>query len=254
MNYTIKNSICCKKLNILTLINPGIMKIRNLLSVLTMVVFSYGLSAQDCKMYFPENEGAVREMTNYDKKDKQTSRIVQTIVDKSESGGNVSLKVETVIFDDKDDELSRSEVEAGCVDGVFEIDMSEYLSEMLQAYQTMEIEMEGDNLEFPANISVGDELPDGNINIKVSSSGVTVMNMDVIIQNRKVEGKEKVTTEAGTFDCYKISQETLSKTRMVSTSISGIDWIAEGVGVVKSESYNRKGKLTGYSLLTKLSD
>jgi hypothetical protein len=175
-------------------------------------------------------------------------------VDKNESGGDISLKVETVIFDDKDDELSRSEVEVGCVDGVFKIDMSEYLSEMLQAYQTMEVEMEGDNLEFPSNISPGDELPDGNINIKVSSSGVTVMNMDVIIQNRKVEGKEKVTTEAGTFDCYKISYETLSKTRMVSTSIKGIEWIAEGIGVVKSESYNRKGKLTAYSLLTRLSD
>lgn len=235
-------------------LNTGVMKRNKLLSLLTFITFSIGISAQDCKMYFPEEIGIVREMTNYDKKDRQTSRILQTIKDKNESGGNVTLLVETLIFDEKDNEFSNSEVEVGCIDGVFRIDMSDYVSEMLQAYQTMEIEMEGNNLVFPVNLSIGDQLPNGEMNIQVSSNGITIMNMDVRIENRKVEGKEKITTDAGTFDCYKISYETITNTRMLSTSINGVEWIAEGVGVVKSESYNKKGKLSGYSLLTKLSD
>ena len=32
---------------------------------------------------------------------------------------------------------------------------------------------------------------------------------------------------------------------------SSKEWYAEGVGVVRSESYNKNGKLTGYSELTK---
>jgi hypothetical protein len=89
------------------------------------------------------------------------------------------------------------------------------------------------------------------MNIQVSSSGITMVNMDVTINNRKVLAKEKITTSAGTFDCYKISYETESRTRMITVNTKGMEWISEGVGVVKTETYNKKDKLTGYSLLTK---
>lgn len=230
------------------------MKIRNFLIIVLAIFLSVPAIAQDCKLYFPENIGTVREMTNYDKKDKVTGRVVQTILDKNVSGQNLSLSVETVIYDEKDNEFSRSNIEVGCENGIFKIDMSDYLSEMLEAYQTMEVELEGDNLQFPGSISVGDELPDGSMNIKVNNSGITMVNMDVIIKNRKVLAKEKITTDAGTFDCYKISYETDAKTRMMTITTQGMEWIAEGVGVIRSESYNKRGKLTGYSLLTKLED
>jgi hypothetical protein len=32
------------------------------------------------------------------------------------------------------------------------------------------------------------------------------------------------------------------------------DWIAEGVGMVKSETFNKNGKLLGYSELTQISN
>jgi len=230
------------------------MKIRSILFIALGLFMSLSVFAQDCKLYFPENIGTVREMTNYDKKDKVTGRVVQTILDKDVNGQNISLSVETVIYDDKDNEFSRSSIEVGCENGVFKIDMSDYLSEMLEAYQTMEVELQGDNLQFPGKISVGDELPDGNMNIQVSNSGITMVNMDVIIKNRKVLAKEKVTTDAGTFDCYKISYETDAKTRMMTVTTQGVEWIAEGVGVIRSESYNKRGKMTGYSLLTRLED
>jgi hypothetical protein len=37
---------------------------------------------------------------------------------------------------------------------------------------------------------------------------------------------------------------------MVKTEASSKEWYAEGVGLVKSEIYNKKGKLMGYSELT----
>jgi hypothetical protein len=33
---------------------------------------------------------------------------------------------------------------------------------------------------------------------------------------------------------------------------SAVEWIAEGVGIVKTESYNKKGKIESYQVLTKL--
>jgi hypothetical protein len=63
-----------------------------------------------------------------------------------------------------------------------------------------------------------------------------------------VDAIEDVTTPAGTFNCVKISYDIETKTFMTMRA-SGIEWYAKDVGVVRSESYNGKGKLTGYSVL-----
>ena len=183
------------------------MKIKRHFLVTFLVLFSLSAYPQDCKMYFPENVNSVREMTNYDKKDRMTGRVVQEILDKDVSGGDVTLTVATVIYGEDDEELHNSEVKVGCSDGVFKIDMRDYVGELIKQYESMEVELKGDNLLIPSDLSSGDELPDGNVNIKVSNSGITMVNMDVTIKNRKVEGQEEITTEAGTFDCYKISYE-----------------------------------------------
>jgi len=71
-----------------------------------------------------------------------------------------------------------------------------------------------------------------------------------MVKNRQVGNRETLTTPAGKFDCIKIKQDVVTKTGFTVT-IETVQWYAEGVGVVKSESY-RKDKLIGYSELTKL--
>ena len=71
------------------------------------------------------------------------------------------------------------------------------------------------------------------------------------IYNRKVEAEEEISTKAGTFKCFKISYDILTDA-MIDIKGSAIEWIAKDVGAVRTESYNKKGKLTGYSELVKL--
>ena len=78
-------------------------------------------------------------------------------------------------------------------------------------------------------------------------------NMSTLITDREVLGKESVTTPAGTFDCYIITQSTHIKSMAANQKRTTKQWIAEGVGVVKSEDYNKKGKLDGTSVLTSFS-
>ncbi len=205
---------------------------------------------QDCKLYFPGQIGSVREMTSFDKKDKITGKTIQEVVDMNKDGNDLTLEVSTLILDADENEISNSTIEIGCVDGVFKIDMSEYLSDLLEAYQSMEVELEGDNLSFPSKISVGDKLDDATMNIRIINNGIQMMQMNVKIYNREVLAREKITTDAGTFETYKMSYDMESGTRMITVNTSSVEWIAEDVGIVKSESYNKRGKLTGYSLLT----
>ncbi len=210
------------------------------------------LLAQDCSIYYPHEEGVIREMTSYSPKDKETGKIRQEILQVKDAGLNVEIVVLNTLFDEKGEVLSEAEILIGCRDGVFKVDMSSYLSEMLDAYQSMEVELTGDDLAFPAKLNVGDILPEGTMNIKVNNNGMTIMNMDVTLANRKVEAKEEISTPAGSFSCYKISYESIAKTRIITVRTSGTEWIAENTGVVKSETFNKKGKSTGYSRLTAL--
>lgn len=207
------------------------------------------LSAQNCTLYYPEETGTKLKYTTYDAKDRITASSTQVIKDIYENEGVLSILIETQSFDKKGKDLGTNEYNIICENGVFKVDMKSYMdAATMAAYEDNEIEISGNNLEIPANLNVGDELPSGRLNISIYSNGTRIMGMSTALTERKVEAKEEVTTEAGTFNCYKISY-TMTVSTMFSVRVEAIDWISEGVGNVKSETYSR-GKLMGYTLLT----
>ena len=121
----------------------------------------------------------------------------------------------------------------------------------MAGYKDMDVEISGSNLKIPATINVGDELPNGYLNVSVKSEGTTVIEMSTVITKRKVEAMEEITTDAGTFNCYKISYTT-TVNMIFSVRVENIDWISEGIGTVKSETYS-KGKVMGYTVLSGIS-
>lgn len=116
----------------------------------------------------------------------------------------------------------------------------------------MDVTIEADNLTYPSVLKVGEKLDDGQLVMKVKTDGMTIATITLTVHNRKVEAKESITTDAGTFSCYKISYDITNKVGFITTNLSVIEWMAHGVGLVKSETYNRRGRLTGYSKLTSL--
>jgi len=109
--------------------------------------------------------------------------------------------------------------------------------------------IESTEIEIPKYSSAtGTDLKDASMTVKVDAGGV-ILKMKISMEDRKLVAKEKKTTDAGTYDCIKITQKTVL-TGIVKSESSSIEWYSEGVGVVRSETYNKKGKLTGYSELT----
>jgi len=76
-----------------------------------------GISAQDCKMYFPDKTGSVREQTNYDKKGKVTGIINQEVIARDVSGSATSVTVRSKASDKDGKELSVNEMTINCKDG-----------------------------------------------------------------------------------------------------------------------------------------
>ncbi|MCB2219244.1 MAG: hypothetical protein KQI35_02530 [Bacteroidetes bacterium] len=225
---------------------------KKLLFILTGFISVSFVFAQDCKMYFPADEGTQIEITNYDKKDKVVGSSVQKIADKETSGDDVTLTVSQETFDKKGEKIMEGDFTVSCHDGKFYMDMRNFLdSEAMAAYKDMEVEVDATDMVFPSEMSVGDKLPDASITVTINSSGMTMFTMKVWVTNRMVEAREQITTSAGTFDCLKMSYDTETK-MMIKVQSKAVQWIAEGVGMVRSESYNKNGKLEGYSVLTAL--
>ena len=210
------------------------------------------LFSQECQPYYLAEEGAVREMASYDKKDKLTGTTVQTVKEIRVSGDKTEWTIGTVSKDDKGKEISSGDLHMSCEGGIFKMDMKNFVDEeTLKSFEGMEITMDATDLDYPAVLTAGQALKDGDITIKVSNQGMPVMTMVVRIYDRKVEAVEDITTPAGTFSCYKMTSTIETKT-MFTIVAKSTDWIAAKVGSVRSESYDKAGKLTGYMVLTSL--
>ncbi len=213
--------------------------------------------AQDCGKFYPFDKGTVMEFTSYDKKDKQEGRMIYKVKAVKDTPEGKKATIDFEMYDKKDEkvdfgESGSTEFAVQCNGEKTMIDIESMMlgNPMLSSYKGMEITMEGNHIMIPNQLSTGEELPDADLKIKVNT-GVMNINMSSKIFNRKVVGQEKITTAAGSFDTFIITYETEFKMG-VSRQMKGKQWIAQNVGMVKEELYNKNDKLTGYTELTGL--
>lgn len=212
------------------------------------------LTAQDdCRPYMPAEEGNSWELTSYSPKGKVDGVIRYELLQKEVNGQNVTFTVRTQTLDKNEEELYISEFQAFCKDGEFSFDMAFKMDgASMSGYQNMGVDVDAGDYPMPdLEAAAGTSLPDGQLRVNISTGGPINMGMTVSITDRLIEGKETITTPAGTFDCVVLSQ-TVSTKLVMKVEGRSKEWYAPGIGMVRSESYNRKGKLTGYSELTAL--
>ncbi len=209
----------------------------------------------NCSTYYPLEEGTAFQYTSYNKKDKADGVTDYKITKVVNSNGETTATMELKLTDKKGKEIYSSNYNFTCTGTGIKIDYkSLFPSQMMKQYEDMGLEMDitGTDIELPNNLSVGQELADANVTISMNM-GAMKMNIKVDMTNRKVEKKEKVTTPAGTFDCFLITETNTSKTMGATHEMQSKLWLTEGVGMVKQELYKKNGGLMSKSILTKLS-
>lgn len=223
--------------------------------ILTLVIFTILVSqfsfAQDCKMYFPEKKGAVLEIKQYDNKGKETETNTYTVKESTVSGGEKTVKMEFNTKTKGTDDGATIDYVVKCKDGKFFVNMESLVAGQMEAYKDMDVEVDADNLEIPSDVKAGQLLNNGSATAVAKTNGMAVMTVKVDVSERKCEGTETVTTPAGTFECVKITYKSYSKIGFMKVQATCIDWYCEGVGPVKTEVYNKKGKKVSYSILNK---
>lgn len=221
-----------------------------LLSII-WVMAAVPVGAQSCDLFFPQKEGATVTFGSYDEKDKKLGTISYTILS---STGNIK-KVKSVFTDKKGNEGMENTFEVDCRDGSLFIDMRNFMPASSQS-EGYSFEGEVHYLTIPIELYEGQQLPNGEMHITVNRNGDKFNETDLYITERTVLGRQAVTTPTGTYDCWVIASDVEIKTRVIGlvTPVIPIrfhtkEFYAAGVGLVRSESYNKKEKPLGYTQL-----
>jgi hypothetical protein len=201
--------------------------------------------------YYQLKNGTFIATENYDEKDKLQGRAESRVTELNETPDGYVATINYKVFDKKDKLVSEGNYQCECNNGEIRIDMKAFIpQESLEAYKDMEVEIVSDDMQIPANLSVGQTLPDATFAMKTKNSPIP-MNMTFNMTNRKVEGEESVTTPAGTFECMKISYNVQSKMMMMNMNLKAVQYLSKNGGAVKTESYKSNGSLVGYTIMTK---
>lgn len=101
----------------------------------------------------------------------------------------------------------------------------------------------------------GDALSLKPIKIKIKISIIS-MSSEITFDRYECTGRETVTVPAGTFDTYIIEEEMTNKAKAFGISNKEKEysktWYAPGIGNVKSQTLDKKGRVVSESVLNSI--
>ena len=207
----------------------------------------------DCKTLMTFKKGFKTQMTSYDKKDQVTGIVNQEVIEVDTEGADVVATCKM----SKDEKYSRERsdeftTKLRCHNGGIVMNFRDMMGSRTSfaGMKNMEMKIAGDDVEIPYQLTVGQALPENTMTMQMLMNGNPVMTMSTTMKDRVVEKKETITTNAGTFECYKITYKIVNSTGM-GEQYSYAIWMDKGL-TIKSATYDEDGKAINYTLLTKL--
>ena len=209
-----------------------------LFTVLAIFAGTFGVFAQelDLQSYAPLTKGLELKYANYDDDGEFSGYYIMKVVDVKGD-----FKVGELVFDQHFfDEDNEPVFEDNNLRMAVSVGPDGHFSKMTEVRKLMKVKEDvskGDASSIPADIEVGTQIPDGVMNVRVGN-----MKAKILTSNRVVARQEKVTTPAGEFDAYVVTETQVTKA-VVSAEYRLETWYVRGIGAVKQYAYDKKGRL-----------
>ena len=221
--------------------------------ILPLVLLTTLADAQsDCSTYFAFQEGVELSYGYYNHKDKLQSTSSQRVNEIITEGDVTTAIITTKSADAKGKNPVEGTYEVSCSDGVFSVDMSEFLPPQATAAMgggEAEVTVNGDGLKLPTEYEPGQIIPDSETTITIQVGGALNMNITVLMSNQELVGNESITTPAGTFDCLKFSYQANTEMMLFKNESHIESWYANGIGTVMTITKNKKGSVVSKMIL-----
>ena len=193
-------------------------------------------------VFFSSKEGTTLEYAEKNAKGKVTGYVSYTVrtVDRQDEN-NFTVEYTVAMVDDKRKEVMQPmDVAIKVVNGTVFFDGNSVLGKLAK-----DLQIKGSGIVIPSNISVGQKLDDYSVTVEAIATSSSCTNV-------VVAAEEKVTTDGGTFDTYRIDMDIASKALIINFKGTSSQWYAKGIGEVKSVSYDKNGKVSGSRELVKI--
>lgn len=212
--------------------------------------------------YFCSENGAQLHYVNYDGSGQSVSNETATVVNVSNEGSMKRAQYLTKIVNNKAKNNTSYTLFDWSYDGTNTVcmedlaygpyikgnsDPEKYDTAARTVYRE-EMKYEGDNSFTLSNeAKPGMTMPDRSFSAILNS-----LRNEINVSGAAYMGTEVVSTTAGKFNCLKISYLHRKKVVLKTTTWRVTEWYAVGVGLVKSEAYDTKGRLAAKTLLIKV--
>lgn len=220
----------------------------------------FNVSAQDNSSgLFPSKNSTEWELLTYGRKKQLISKTANYFKFIDSTDGYFNGNVYSTLYDADGKKLTQYHYSLISTKGDLTINIISMMAEDQHIYYA-KFDMavyQDEPLFIPANPTVNQTLPNGKLasNILNKKTGAVQETLVLDAVNRKVLAKESVTVPAGVFECYKISTTINILATVMNVPFKNhftmYEWYAPGIGIVKSEGYDKKGELACYSVLSK---
>ena len=222
----------------------------------TFLLFAGTVAAQDCTNYYYMVSNSEVEMTVYNGDNAPIGKQLFKISNVKKEGGDLVSSF-TSTFAGKDGKTMMSG------NGTFKCNGAGLFVDMKMNMPSSPMGQAGGSaktssayLNYPSRLTIGQRLPDGSFSMDTETNGMK-MKMNYTVKGRKVAGKEKVTTPAGAWECFRITYDAVFNMNMMGKDMAmdfvAVEWFAPGFGVVKTVNYGKDGnKVIGSTVITKV--
>lgn len=207
----------------------------------------------DCGNFYLLTDHHLVQMTVYDKNNQPSLTMNYHINEIKPLPEGKEAHVQIEVFDEKGNKMNTASAVYKCINGTLLMDMK--ASMPYQENQKEQMQAKGEEqrafMQYPPGMSVGQQLPDAHFTLNLQQHSI-VSSATLSATKRKVEAREKITTPAGSWNCFRIRYTAKTKVAFIAFRYDVTEWFAPGFGIVKAVSYNKKGKVESHTELTRI--
>jgi hypothetical protein len=229
---------------------------KSLLFFSMCMVLSNTSFTQVCNTYYFMKSNSTVEQSHFDDKGKLSLKTSYKVNEVKQADNGTEAAVSQKVVDAKGKVISEGNATIRCDGNDLFIDMRLSMpAGPVAPGGELDATSRKAYMAYPNSMKPGDKLENSSFSMQINQGSI-LQTVELKVLNRNVEKEESITTPAGTWKCMKISFDMDMSTRTAGIRIpfrmKGSEWYAAGFGVVKTESFNKNGKLVGTSEITSI--
>ncbi|MBQ2906735.1 MAG: hypothetical protein IJE47_03060, partial [Bacteroidales bacterium] len=197
--------------------------------------------------FFGYKEGVKLTFADLDKKGKPTAHTMNEITKlEGEAPFNCTVEYTVTLLDDKKNSLGITPmVQSYSIrNGIVTFDENSFAGQLMQG---MDVKISGTLFRLPSNAKVGDTFEDYSILLNMGGIKSTAH-----VTNIRVTAEETLTIDGVEIECVVVENHTSTKAIGIKSEGTQKIWYGRGYGAVRTETYDKKGKILTTNALVEI--